>query len=615
MTIACSLGRTGAACALFLAAFSAEAGGPLPIARIAPARSFFVAEVGDVSAVKAAVERSPMGEMWRDRSVQGFVEHLVEAPLKALTDHLATIDAKTEDLVWPTGRLGIAAYMPAVEPGAAPDQDAPAEPHVLIVGEFGEQAGRFRDLMSRFLDKALDEKRVEITDDEYQGTAIHVIKPVRRDDDAPGPQEGGGDAEAFEPQPGMTDRIAEGLRNPPDVFQAWIDSTLVVASDLASVEAAIDAAAGRPTEAVESSEVFKRSLAQHGGDPLAYAIVLTGPLAQDFTRSVAEGMSVPVDPTPILEMFGLRAVEAVSLSLRALDAPDALAEVGVAVLAHEKTGLMALLAGPLGGFAPPAFVGPDTASVLSMTFKFDGLFDTLRAGVQAMPPDDREGAAASIEQAAAMVGPALAQLGPRVHVFSSYARPLGPESQRSVYAIEVKEDAPVRAGLDLLSKFGGLQPRDFEGQTIYSGDRLPIAAGLGFGHVFFGAPAAVENAMRAAGNPEAPRLAGEEAFRRDTAGVPGDAMLASFADLKQELQWVYYTMQNFDQIQAAALEGIDLPPEQKDEILKSLREDRPDWVDHLPSLDVLTRALGSAVYEIHPTTDGFEGRLRLLRAP
>ena len=603
-----------AALAVAVASFTGVAAGGPPIARVAPARSFLIAEIADVSALKASVERSSLGDAWRDKSVRAFLEHISKEPLQALGDHLKTIDADLEDLVWPTGRLGLALYMPEGDGEAQPDAPV-ADPHMLVVGEFGDQAGKARDLMARFLDKALDEKRVEVTEDKYQGVDISVIKPVSAEKPDGEGNEEGGEEDLFEPEPGMAEQIAEGLRNPPDVYQAWIDTTLVVASDMEGLEAAIDASGGRAVEAVESSEAFRRSLAQLGGEPAAYAVFLTEPLAEDFKRSLAQSAPVPFDPTPVFDMFGISAVEAVGVSVRGVDTPDALAEFGIGVLAREKKGLLALFATPLGGFEPPAFVGPDASSIMSMTFKFDGLLDTLRTGVDALPAEQREQAAAQIEQVAGMVGPALAQLGPRLHVFSSYQRPLTPESQRNVFAIEVRDELPVSNTLLMLSQFVQMEPRDFEGHTIYSGDAAPIAAGLGFGHVFFGSVQAVENAMRAAGNPEGPRLGREEAFRRAATAVPHNAVLASFADLKQDLQWMYYTLQNFDQIQAAALEGLELPQEQKDEILASLREERPDWVDHLPPLEVVTRALGPMVYEIHATADGFEGTSRLQRAP
>lgn len=584
---------------------------PLPIARVAPAHSFLIAEIADVSALKGGVERSALGDMWRDPGVKAFLEHVSKEPLRALTDHLATIDSDLDDLVWPTGRLGLALYLPESGVPAAPDAPMP-DPHVLIVGEFGDQAQKARDLMGRFLEKALDEKRVEVTDDKYQGVDVSIIKPV----DAEKPEEDdGGDEDMFEPEPGMAEQLAEGLRNPPDIYQAWIESTLVVASDMGGLEAAIDASLGRAVESVESSDAFRRARSMLGHEPAAYAVVLTGPLADDFKRSVAESAPVPFDPTPVFDMFGLSAVEGLGMSLRAVDTPDALSDFGLAVLAREKKGLLALLATPLGAFDPPAFVGPDVSGVMSMTFRFDGLLDTLRAGVDALPEEQRQEAAGSIEQVAGMVGPALAQLGPRLHVFSSYERPLTPDSQRNVFAIEVRDELPVSNTLLMLSNFVQMEPRDFEGHTIYSGDTVPIAAGLGFGHVFFGPEAAVENALRAAGNPDGPRLGREDQFRRATAAVPPTTVLASFSDLKQDLQWFYYTLENFDQIQAAMLEGIEIPQEQKEEILASLREDRPDWVDHLPPLEVLTRVLGPMVYEIHDAPDGFEGSLRLLKAP
>ncbi len=579
-----------------LAPLSALTQGPVPMSRLAPANSFVVAEIADFTAVRTAADGSALGELWRDEKVQAFIERVTEDGLKELTDKLARIDAKPEDIKPPTGRVGFALFMSRDAADGAPEEMGPfPRPEFLVVSDFGANSGDVRELIERELNRAKEAGEVELDEEPHDGAIITVVKDPEPGADDPAEPEMGAEA-----------------RTPDAVFFTWSGTNLLATTHLDTIKGALDALGGRDIDSADDNPVLGRSLRQHPSDPMGYGVLLLDPLAADFKRSM-EQSPLPIDPAAILAELGLDRFESVSVGLRSVGGPESLAEFTAAALVPEKKGLVSLFLDPIGGFEPPAFVGPDTSTALTMSFRFDGLIDVLRGAVNTLPEEQRAQASAQFDQAAAMVGPALAQLGPRIQYFVSYDRPLTPEAQRQVFAIQMRDQLPVVNTLTMLAAPIGLEPRDFEGNTIYSGEDSPIAIGLGFAHLFIGPPAAVENAMRSAGNPDAPRLATEPAFRRATAGIPADAILASYADLRRELQWMYYMFQNFDAIQAASLEGMDMDPEQKEELLRGLRESKPEWADHLPPLETLTSRLGFSVYDVRPTPEGFFGRSKLLK--
>lgn len=563
---------------------------PVPMSRIAPPQAFLVAEIADFSALRLAAEGSALGDLWRDPKVQDFVEHATRDMLEDIADDLARINAKPEDLKPPTGRVGFALFMP--DDAAEAEPEPFGTPHFLIVSDFGENADAWRDLISRELDRLRTAGEIETVDDDHDGVPLTVVKYVQQEDG----EEGG---------PAIGDEL----------FVAWAGDTLCFTTARSAAESGLDALSGREVDAVQGNESFARSLRQHPADPLAYAVVLFAPLAADFRASMREGMIVPIDPGSLAAALGVDRIESLSMGLRSVGGAGELAEMTTAALVPEKHGLVALFTDPLGGFEPPAFVGPDCASAIAFNFRFHGLLDALRAVVNALPENERAQALPAFEQGAAMLGPALAAIGPRVEYFVSYDRPLEPDSPRQVFAIQVRDQLPVSNTLALFSQQAGLESRDFEGNTIYFREGFPFAVGLGFGHVFVGQAAGVENAMRAASNPEAPRLATEPAFRNAAAAVPREAVMASYTDLRREIQWLYYTLQNIEAIQAASLEGLELTPEQKDEILAELRQQQavPEWTAHLPPIESLTGRLGFTVSDIRPTPDGFFGRTLLLR--
>jgi hypothetical protein len=162
-----------------------------------------------------------------------------------------------------------------------------------------------------------------------------------------------------------------------------------------------------------------------------------------------------------------------------------------------------------------------------------------------------------------------------------------------------------------------LEPRDFEGNTIYTA-QLPMggadmALGVGFSKVFVGPGPAVENAMRLAGHPgDSAKLADEPRFRDAARLLSPDAVLYSFTDVEQTLRWSYWQAENVDKIMEQQLEKWGLDDEQKEEYLKSIRDAKKEQAP-LPPMESVIGHFGDTVAELRATPDGFRGRTLMLK--
>lgn len=616
------LSRTARAVAPIVAvaalSLRALAGGP-DITQVAPAGSFMVVNIPDFTQLRKGFEKSGLGEMWREPGLKSFLERITEDQSKDLAAFLDRISAESEDIKPPTGAVGLAFFMAEGDDRPkAEDEDQPEPPpHMMLLADMGENADAWDDLIEKVLTRAQQDKMVTTEEDKYGDIKITVVKSVKTDDDG----DDDDDEAAVEAGAGIAEGIMEFLTGPAehkrDLFIARSGTTIALCSDLKSLEDALDGLGGKHQDAVGDVAIFKDSLAQHPGGEAAYAVFIFEPLIAKLREEADRHKNEQEFGPDMFAMFrtlGLLEFKSMSLGLR-VDTQDGLLDVSIGAVVPEKKGLVALFSDPAGPFDPPAFASPDAAGVTRFSFRFSGLFDLAREVVAAMPEDERAAAAAGLDQAANIAKPTLEALGPTVYVVDSYKQPLSAESEQMIFAIDVKDQVTLTNTVSfLIGTFPGMiEPRDFEGNTIYSSEGLPVSAGIGFGRLFIGTTAGVENAMRLSGRADAPRLAAEPAFREAVRPLGNDAVVYSYVDVEQTLRWTFWSMQNEDKIFEATLDEMELDAETRAEILKNYRADRPEWIDHLPPVEAFTSHIGDTVSDLRATPDGFRGRLLLLR--
>lgn len=612
---------------LTLAAAPAFADGGVEIAKVAPARSFLVVSVPDFSAFRSAFDKSDFGALWREPSIQSFVEELTKDQTKQFGEFLQEVGIKSEDLKAPTGQVGLAMFMPEKPADAdkpdPKDKKAEPAPEVLIIADMGPNADGLQDSLDRLIDRGVKDKKITTEEDTYAGAKITSIKPIA-EKKAAKPESGKEDDDVADEDDdnltGLQKFLAGPLTKDRDLQIARSGSEFMLCTSRKAVEAALDAAAGKGGDAIADASTYRDSLGQHPSASLATAVLFGAPLMDLFRDDIASGFASGEDVTQsdtdaaaaVLSASGLSSIQSVSLALR-MDTPDAMAEMSFGILAPEKKGVLTLFTEPLGPFDPPAFVPPDAASVMRFSVKFSGIFDLLRSVAAALPEAQRKAFSSSLDQGANIVKPLLDAAGPSVYTFTTYKQPFAIDSEQATFAIQTHDQAAVSNMLVAFAPSIGLESREFEGNTLYSREGFPIAIGLGFDRVFYGAAPGVESAMRLASHADAPKISAEPGFKEATRSLTEDSVMTSFNDTRQAIRWAYWQIQNEDKVLEERINASNRSDDQKAEIIRSIHEHRPAWQDHLPPLDTILSHLGDSASEMHPTPDGFRGRSLLLK--
>jgi hypothetical protein len=592
--------------ALLLAVGAPAAADEADIAQLAPRRSFLLVSIPDFQRVRTAFERSELGALWAEPAVRTFLEEATRERMRQLREVLAEIEASPDDLAPPTGAVGIALFLP--EPAARfglgvfsnPRRSMPA-PDLLAVADMGQNAEALQHLLDRLIDRAVKDKKATTEEAAHAGARIVTVKLPRH----PGGEEDAeASAEEVPEQRGPLNALVGPLSPRSQLSVARLGATFLVSTDLSTLESSLDTLDGRRGPSLADNDDFRASITQHPARQLARGVLLIAPILDLLARDIeaSSGKDQAVAFRSLMDSLGFGAVRSLSLGLR-FDTPEGTIDVSSAALIPEKKGLVALLVPPRVPLDPPAFVPPDAGAVARISFRFDGLYDVLRAAAASLPGEARQQATGILDQGVNIVKPGLDVCGPIVHWWMCYRRPLAEDSRQVAIAIDARDSAVVANTLTLLTN-QGFQSRNFEGHAIYTHQFLPMSIGLGFDRLFIGRAAAVEDAMRLAARADSPKPAAEPVFREAACLISDDAVIAHYADTGQTIRWLYWSLQN----QRKTLEAQDMPKHRKQAMLESLA-----WIEKLPPIDTMLRHLGNTATELRSTPDGFRGRTVMLR--
>jgi hypothetical protein len=587
------------ALALVAIAGHARAEGP-EIARIAPDSAVMVFSISSWNSFEQKAMSSNVGRLWREPRMADLAAQITGESGR-FSKLLETLDVEKDDLKLPTGHVGGAIFFPAAQGGEEPGAD---EPYFLVVADFGEHADDWQTIINKFIDRGLDDRIITTDDDIYRDVKITIIKPVYLEDPH------ANCVGTCTHEEGLGDMIGGSFEDQRALNIARIGTSLIICNDLPALELAIDRAGGRGRDAFADAGTYRDLMAQHEPGAAAHAVVLAGPLLESFFEDLGD------EPSRLFEVLGIDALRGFGASLR-FDTPDAVAELNLSILAPEKDGLLALLDEPAGAFEPPAFVPTGAASVSRFSFRFDGLLQVARKAIAAMPQEERGQMEMMLDQASGILGPLLEAMGSNIYAVTTYRQPYTPDSVQSIYAIDLRDEFTVSNTLDfLVAQAGGMiETREFNGNVIYFSEMLPVelAAAVGFGRIFIGSAPAVENALRAAGQPDAPRIGEEPVFRNAVRPLSDRAIAYSYTDMSQWLRWMWWSWENADKILEQSLDRIGLDEEYRNEILRQARENTPEWRKNLPAVDTITRHMGDMVYELRSSNNGFSGRMMILK--
>jgi hypothetical protein len=252
-----------------------------------------------------------------------------------------------------------------------------------MVSEMGENAQSWRDLIEKIVEKSERDKQLTVEEDTYGSTKITVLHPVYKEPEAKKPENAEADDMEMTDEPvqeGLAGFLGGSKESPRTLYLAWADKTLLAATNLRTLESALDGNSGKDIESVADTSEYKDALAQHPSGTQAHVLFLLGPVMEQIREELKSGAleeGAPMDPELMLDVLGIKSVRAVGLGLRA-DTPDATAEWSLGILTPEKKGLLSLIADSVGPFDPGSFVPSDAASVAKFSFHFDRVFDLAR---------------------------------------------------------------------------------------------------------------------------------------------------------------------------------------------------------------------------------------------
>jgi hypothetical protein len=602
--------------ALILAAQSLAAA--QDISDLAPQRTFAVVSVPNWAELARGFEGSSLGKLWEDRRVQAFVDKLLEDETKDFKEFLEAARVETRDLKPPAGQVGIALFLPEPDGGDAAARAGLPDPHLLAVADLGEHTEAWEEALERLIDHGLDEKRITIEDDSYAGNDIRVIKPiypeVDEDDDE-------FDWEEDEGWGGLAGLLGGSADKPRNLYIVRIGAVMIASTDLPTLEVAIDSIGGKKMDVLGDTDAFRSAAAQRragaGAGELAYGLFFPKPFLDQQIRMMDQ-MPGGGNFGGLMQAVGIGNVQALSLGLR-LNTDDAASEISLGVLMPQRTGLLSLLMEAPAAFEPPAFVSPDAADITSFNIDFPRIPEVLRSIFGTFPEEQRRQILGMMDQFANIINPTFEAMGPEVHYITTYRYPLGAESEQQTVVVQLRDQQVVSNTVDfLLAQAPGMvEPREFEGNMIYSDSTgmVPLALGIGFNRLFVGSSAGVENAMRMAGRADGGKLGDEPRFRDAVRPLSPGGVVYSFTDVEQTLRWTYWEFQNELKIFEDRLNefGDFYTDEQKREIIQRYREDLPKWVDSLPPIEIIREFLGDSVTELHAIDNGFRGRTLILR--
>ena len=608
-----------AACGLSLTLGAAPAlAQDLTIADLAPAKTSVLVGVDDFERANDAFQRSGTDRLWNDPELRQWFEDQMAEFTDDLDDFMRTIDADIEDIAPPTGMAGLAVWLI----DGMEDEDAPQMfLRSLMAADFGENADSVHDVIVKALENGEDEDALRWEEDDFAGGTIWTIEPLETDEDdaGDGMDDEWGDWDEF-------DQPADESLDYEAYYYARVGSALMVSTDLKAIENAMARLDGDGFDSLAGNASFTR-LMPRGDNHHAYVVFNTDPMYQlaDTVQTredeAAAGFQAAPPLMTILDATGASEVRGGSLGIT-FDADNGAVSFDSLVNVPALRGMMSLINAEPAPFAPPAFVGPDVASVAMYQFKFDELLPTLQRVVNNLPAQFAQQLGPQLQMGSNMIGPIFGSMGSKVYVVSSYTRPYSATSTEFLFAIEATDTQTLTNQLSAMGPQFGLQGRDFNGNQIFSTQPgmlgpASFSVGIGFGNVFIGPDAAVENALRQAEQAgKTPGLVDEEGFK-DSMRALGDSGLSfTWTSLSETIDYLEWQQDNIDAIidqQVQAMFGDFDDEEFKNQMRESMREQfKP--LETFPAFDTIRDIYGDMVGDMRVTDEGLRGRFYLLRA-
>lgn len=420
------------------------------IADIAPTGTFFIMGADATETLCDRFNGNPLGGLWKTEAVQKTLGKAFKNSRENMMNAFAASGMDMDTMSLPAN-LGVAFYSDLDE------ETGQSKSFMLGYGDWEAKAEEADKMMASLLDACKKSDDIDVGSKEIRGREVMVLKRVAGADERD-------PADEFGEMDDMMMMLGDPSEMAPDLSTMYVvqdGPRFIMANDLLAIDDALAIFDGDDAKVVASTDDWTNTLKQLDGAE-AYAVLLTDPL-QDLLAPIFMGPAGMVKPM-IGELFG--DIRGYGFGLAMPEDPSTASMVLTAsILApDDKSGIMGLLLEQdQVGQAPPKIVGDEAIGYGRMNFDFKGLMPLVSKMSAAMPMGGEE-IDGMVDQFGPMVTPAMESLGPAIHVLTT--------AGGTTVIIPTNDSQKVQPLLAMLGPGMGLQPRDFLGETMWTGEGM-----------------------------------------------------------------------------------------------------------------------------------------------
>lgn len=467
------------------------------------------------------------------------------------------------------------------------------QPQILFYGDWGTRADAASQLFDAVIaDTVKTEKWRTETGDEILGRKVTVLH-LAADDQEMRERVGGSVA-------------VEMNRTTESLLYARDGSRFFVSTNRAGLQDALEAVDGKRKSSVAESKDYQSALDLLGTQDIS-CVLLTGPMQKALPGT---GMGPLSMMEPLMQTL-LGDVKAWCVGVD-VQGPRGQVEVtGTALMPGPKVGLWTLLGAGAPIENPPPMVGPEAISYSRINIAFKEIMPLLNTVAANLPPQATD----MLDEWLINFGPAVTKafeaMGPSVWMTSQIRQPISPES---VVGNTIIACSNPKAVIPVIAQFGpqmSLQPRDVDGNTIFSSEGIPFALGVSNGYVSIGDSKQVEQAMRAVGQKDLPTVAENPAYKKASKSA-GTEPLVGWGFIDVVARWGFDREMIKLALEDEAMIGQIVEEADDSPWAKRLGYDFPDnMLELLTALDTATLAkyVGPYVWSVKVGEKGLVGRL------
>ena len=481
-------------------AFAAD--GPMPIRAIAPDTTYVIVS-GDQ--LLQTVER------WHKTPIQAFLKTAPMAKVlgtdggaqDAMEDRLKELGIPEGSVDWPA--------MGGMTLFTVHDEELDVEQsHALVYGDWGAKADGMAKLFDAVIAESVKKDGVTVEKEDIAGREVQVLNLQK----SGAKRNGRGGAMGVE----MDLSFA---KNAEMVYFCRDGSRFLASTDSGGLEDALLALDGKRKAKLPEQSDFRGAMDQLGETDIS-VVILTGPLQKSIA---GEGAGMLAMVQPVLQPL-VGDVQAWTIGI-GIDTPRGQIEVTSGIyVPGEKVGLWSLLGPSAPIEAPPPMIGPDAVAFGRVNVQLKNLMNLINSVVANLPEEQAQ----EIDGFLVNFGPVMSKgfeaMGPGIWTYETIRQPVTPESRVSGTIVTCTNP---KAVVPMITQFGGtmgLEPRDFDGNTIFSADFLPMSIGVANGFMATGDSKLVEQAMRSMGQKDLPSVADNQAYKAAALAVGGEAVIS-----------------------------------------------------------------------------------------